>query len=223
MAYVQPTLGEMGKKPGRFRKLLRKVGAVAAGATGGLVPFVKPKMLGVKSKSGKKYFRIGRVVGGVTAAVFAAPFLIAKMGGPAGLTKMGSLKFLGGKLVSGPASLMAKMKSKGIDPKTATTQQVIDAGKETGDVTDSMLENVVTLAKNMGIQIPGQSQEGPTYPGGTSYPSRPPSEGGGGEGYTTDGSSTGGMFETVKPMLPWIGAGIVAIAVLPSLLKGRSK
>lgn len=155
----------LGKRKRGFRKILRKVGAVAAGATGGLVPFVKPKMLGVKSKAGKKYFRIGRVVGGVTAAVFLAPMAIAKLGGPTGLTKMGALKFLGGKLVSGPKRLMSALTKKGIDPKTATTEQVVQTGMQTGDVTPSMLETIVSAAQQAGV-VPGK----PEYPGGAEYP-----------------------------------------------------
>ncbi len=73
-------LGDLGKIS--FKKIRRKIGAYVAGAaTLGLVP---PKALGIKSKSGRRMFRVGRGVGIAAAvivtATFAGPTVLAQIG-----------------------------------------------------------------------------------------------------------------------------------------------
>lgn len=217
MSYLQ--FGELGKRPGKFRKLLRKAGALTAGATGGLVPFVKPGMLGVKSKSGKKMFRVGRVVGAATAAFYAGPLLATKLGAKAGISKIGALKFLGGKLVSAPKMLMDKLSSKGIDPKTATPAEVIQAGQETGYVTPGIIDNALKqLGVSGGIQSVPVPEGSPEYPEGATYPVRPTEEG----SETATPVSEAGMFGGggLTPIL-YLGAGFLALMMFGGK-KGRS-
>jgi len=212
-------LGEItyGEYAGLLKKIKKVARKVVAGQAGLLtLGLVKPKLLGIKSKSSQKIFKktakIGRIAAVVVGAVVAAP-LVAPYLASAGTATMGALKFVGGKLISAPGKLIGALTGKGINPSTATPEQVLEAGQETGTVTEGMLEQAMSL-----IQSRSQG-DAPVYPGGTSYPSRPSDQFVEG----SEGAPTGGMLETLKPALPWIGAGIVAIAVLPSLLKGRSK
>jgi hypothetical protein len=192
------------------KKVLRATtAATVAVATAGLV---KPKFVGIKSKVGKKIYRtVGtatKIVGGVVLGVMAAP-IIAPYLASAGSATLGGLKFVGGKLVSAPSAVMNLFKSKGIDPNTVTPEQAVQAGIETGSINQGMLDQLGNMIPAVGQAIQSyQSSQQPSveYPGGAAYPAS---------------SAGGGIMDTLGPMLPWIGVGVVAIVVLPSLLRGR--
>jgi hypothetical protein len=195
------------------KKILRKGAVIQAGiVTGG---FVKGKALGIKSKSSSKLFKttakVTRAVAAVAVAVVAAP-LVAPYLASAGSAVLGGLKFVGGKLVSAPKAFLSMLTGKGKTPATMSTEDVIKEGIESGHVTPGMLEQ-------LGPMIPGlydalTQKPSIDYPGGATYPASP-------EGVPPEEQAGGGIMDTLGPMLPWIGIGVVAIVVLPSLLRGR--
>jgi hypothetical protein len=197
------------------KKVLRKVAVVQAGVvTGGLI---KGKALGIKSKSSTKLFKttakVTRVVAAAAVAVIAAP-IVAPYLASAGSAVLGGLKFAGGKLISAPKAFLSMLTGKGKNPATMSTEEVIKEGIESGLVTNGMLDQ-------LGPMIPGlydalTTKPSVDYPGGATYPASP-------EGTSQEGASQtgGGIMDTLGPMLPWIGVGVVAIVVLPSLLRGR--
>jgi len=210
-----------------IKKGLRKVTAAQTGfITAGLL---KPKLFGIKSKSGKKMFKIGGVAGKVVAAVtigvIAAPF-VAPYLASAGSATLGGLKFLGGKLVSAPMTLLSKLTSMGKTPQTATTDEVVKAGIETGDITPGMLEQLggvipgLTQALNQAppdLSIPGEPDYGGTYTPGQGYTPGMPSEGEEGAPVAEAGLFGGG---NLTPML-YLGAGFLALMMFGGK-KGRS-
>lgn len=210
MAYVQ--FGEyeddgLGKKRG-VRGLLRKYGGFVAGATGGLIPGLKPEKLGVHSKSGKKAFRIGRIVGAVTAGIFLAP-IVAPYIASAGSATMGGLKFIGGKLVSAPASFLQMLTGKGIDPKTADPGTILQEAQQAGTITPDMVSKAYEAYT--GKPTPME------YPGRESFPSRPTEEEAGPRPV-----SEGGMFAGVSPVTAvTVGAGVLAILLFGGKKGGR--
>jgi hypothetical protein len=189
------------------KKVLRKGAVIQAGIlTGG---FVKGKALGIKSKSSTKLFKttakVTRVVAAVAVAVIAAP-IVAPYLASAGSATLGGLKFVGGKLISAPKAFLSMLTGKGKNPSNMSTEEIVKEGIESGTITHGMLDQ-------LGPMIPGLVEairEKPTveYPGGADYPASP-------EGAPPGG----GMMETLGPMLPWIGVGVVAIVVLPALFK----
>jgi hypothetical protein len=193
------------------KKVLRKQAAFSVGlATAGLI---KPKVFGVKQKGSVKFFRAGGLVGKVALAVVAAP-IVAPYLASAGSATLGGLKFVGGKLVSAPKAFLSMLTGKGKTPTTMSTEDVVKEGIESGLVTHSMLEQLTPMIPGLLDSI--TQKPSVEYPGGAIYPAAP-----GGE-ETSQGEPTGGgIMGTLGPMLPWIGVGVVAIVVLPALLKGR--
>lgn len=199
---------------------LRKVATVAAVGTGGGLIF-KGKVFGIKSKKNlalfKKVQKFGRVIAVVAAGVVLAPLVgpalasaassVGSAIGSAGSAVMGGLKFAGGKLMSAPTKLLSFLSSKGIDPKTATPEQVIQAGIETGDVTPTMLENYATQY----AEATGNAPSGyPTNPMPDDIAERVKE---GGE------VAEGGMFPVITPTTAMLVAG--SIVGLMLLKKGR--
>ncbi len=133
-----------------FKKFIKKVGKVLStpakiiGTVTGLIPLasaigIRPKALGFKSASSQKLYRkigqVTRIVGGAALAVaggIAFGPAIAGAVGKAGSVLWGGLKFLGGKLAAAPEALMSILGQKGIDPATATPEQILQAGQEAG-------------------------------------------------------------------------------------------
>ena len=192
------------------KKILRKQAAISVGiATAGLV---KPKFVGIKQKGSKKLFRYGGIVGKAVIAVVAAP-IVAPYLASAGSAVLGGLKFVGGKLMAAPKAVMSLFASKGIDPKTATPEQAVQAGIETGSITPGMIEQLAGAIPAVGqaFQSYQDSQKsGVEYPGGTIYPSSPEGQGVG-----------GGIMETMKPYLPWVIGGVLVAVIVPPLLTSR--
>ena len=133
-----------------LKKFFKKVGKVLStpakiiGTVTGIIPIasaigIRPKALGFKAASAQRQYRkigqITRIVGGAALAVaggiaFGPAILGAVKTGAS--VAWGGLKFLGGKLLAAPKALMEILGSKGIDPGTATPEQVIQAGQEAG-------------------------------------------------------------------------------------------
>lgn len=195
------------------KKVLRKQAAFSVGlATAGLV---KPKFVGVKQKGSKKFFRAGGLVGKAVIAVVAAP-IVAPYLASAGSAVLGGLKFAGGKLVSAPKNFLSMLTGKGKNPATMSSEEVVQAGVESGQITPGILDQLGPMIPGLVEAVAGaRKQPGVEYPGGTDYPSAP---GGVPQDQPAGG---GGIMTTLGPMLPWIGVGVVAIVVLPALLKGR--
>lgn len=113
----------------KITKVLRKpVAAIVGIATAGLIP---PKLLGIKSAKSKKIFRkggiAGKIVGGVVAAVFLGPPLLAMLSGTgaaAGATTAAGAK--------GPLSFITNFlkKNKGLGTAALGIAQSMIAGKE---------------------------------------------------------------------------------------------
>jgi len=152
----------------KMPKFLRKVGAVVAGATGGVIG-LKPKVLGVKSKSGKKLFRVGRVIGAVTGAV-----ALAVVAGPAVLAKMGphmakfgtALKSFAPKALTklGPAAATHAMKTltdKGIPQDEAA--RMIEAEAEMMIEAETAAQ-AASIAQARGINQTAQAGMGGAMP-----------------------------------------------------------
>jgi hypothetical protein len=194
------------------KKVLRKGMTIQAGIlTGGLV---KGKALGIKSKSSTKLFKttakVTRVVAAVAVAVIAAP-IVAPYLASAGSAVLGGLKFVGGKLVAAPKAFLSMLTAKGKNPATMTTEEVVKEGIESGTVTPGMLEQLGPLIPD----LVGALKPSVEYPGGTDYPSSPDQR-------AQEGVAPGGgIMDTLGPMLPWIGVGVVAIVLIPQLIPRR--
>lgn len=191
------------------KKVVRKTAALTAGVvTAGLV---KPKFVGVKQKGSKKLFRVGGVVGKVALAVALAP-IVAPVLSSAGSAVVGGLKFVGGKVVSMGFATKKFLLGKGVDPKTATPDQVVQAGIESGEITPSMIEQLGKAIPDVAQAYQSLQKPSVEYPGGAEYPASP-------EGVPP--REQAGMLDTIKPYLPWIGVGVVAIILLPKLVGGK--
>lgn len=160
----------------KLKKIIKKVGGFAAGVVG-IIPGIKPKMLGVKSESGKKMFKIGKIVGYVAGAaalaVFAGPAIATAIGKGANVA-LGGLKWAGGRLISIPAKFMQGLKGKqGPEVTESDAFKVLvtnyqKAGKtesEAVDLARSVFaqqtatkmspEELINLAKSYGVITPG--------------------------------------------------------------------
>lgn len=216
MSYPTEQYGEysgIGKKLKKLKKrvvkVARKVVVAKAGiVTGGLI---KPKILGIKSKGAVKLYRktgkIAKIGAAVAGAVVFGPALLAAVGptlASAGSASLGALKFVGGKLVSAPKAVLSALTRKGIDPKTTTPDQAVQAGLETGAVTPSMIETL------MGAYMGTQGQ--PAYPGGAEYPARETDE-----GQTASASELSEAPSNIPSWVLPVGVGVAAFA----FMKGR--
>lgn len=130
----------------KIEKVFRPVGAAVAGATGGLIG-LKPKVFNVRSRMGKKVYRISRTVAAVAAVSYGAytiaPWVLSKLSKKAtevkaskpgevkeATTKGGMLQWVGGKLKKIPAGVAEILTSQGIDPSQATPEEALIAGEQ---------------------------------------------------------------------------------------------
>lgn len=195
----------------RVKKIVRKVVTVQAGiVTGGLI---KPKLLGIKSKGAVKLYKktgkIARVVAIAAGVAVALPMAATYFGAAKGTTTFGALKFFGGKLVSAPKNLLDKLTGKGINPSTASIEDVLKAGVETGAITPGMWDQLGNLVPGINQALRGGDS---LYPGGTDFPSRPEEDSVSGTPETQQGFLSG-LPTWALPV--GVGLGVIV------LMKGR--
>jgi hypothetical protein len=194
-----------------LRPLVKTTGAVVGGLTAGTLGIKAPKELRLTGKYSKLYRRagkVGRVAAIAGGAVFAGPAIAGLVAKGAPLA-MGGLKFLGGKLVQAPRQVLDALRGKGLDPVSASVQDVLEAATETGAVSTAHIEAAARQAREAMPPDYGQ-YESPTRPLGAGDEYEGPPVGVQQAGMATP--SLGGL----GPLPLAVGGGLVLYALSQS-------
>ncbi len=149
---IRHKIAKTGLTPFLTSKAQKKAGHVLAGSIAAFG--VPPKVLGVKNRASQykvskyaKRFRVaGAVVLGGAALMMAGPAIggfLAKGGSMA----MKGITFAGGKLKALPMVMSKFLKSKGQDPATASIEQILEAGTQTGILNDTDIARMANTAE----------------------------------------------------------------------------
>lgn len=196
----------------KFKKIFKKVAGIAASMspTSIFFPGLTKKAFGIKSAEATKGFKLGRkvfigatlAVGAVVAAPFVIPALTSAVSS-GGSMLLGGLKFMGGKLMSAPQSLIDHFSRQGQNINDVPPGDIINAAQQLGHVTPQELENAYTQLKT--------SQATTGLPPSGYYPQEGVEEMAWGQPKGVPTTAEAGMFAGGAPTALLIGGSLLAL------------